>query len=77
MVTRMTEVGDDITLLKAFQQKEPIAEKTVFQRLVRPLCLYAEDITGHLGVAEDIVAGAMEKARGSYPGRKAAPAGGI
>ncbi len=53
---------NDITLLTAFQQKVAGAVKAVFERLFRPFCIFSEDITGHLGVAEDIVAEAMEKA---------------
>jgi RNA polymerase sigma-70 factor (family 1) len=57
----MTDAPDDIILLKAFQQREALAEKTVFKRLFRPLCVFAEGITGHMDVAEDIVVEAMEK----------------
>lgn len=50
---------DDIALFIGFQQKKPDAEYAVFHLLFRPLCLYAEKITGQKEQAEDIVADAF------------------
>jgi RNA polymerase sigma-70 factor (ECF subfamily) len=55
---------DDITLLAGFQRREALAEKQVFQKYFRPLCLYSENITSRLEVSEDIVAESFEKAWG-------------
>src|SRR5580658_7351234 len=46
----------------AFQQGESQAEKQVFQHFFKPLCLFAERITGQLEPAEDIVAESFVKA---------------
>jgi len=51
----MNDELDDINLLKAFKTGNAGAERTVFQRLYRPLCHYAESITGHAAAAEDLV----------------------
>jgi hypothetical protein len=37
---------DDSSLLEAFQQAEPWAEKAAFDRFFEPLVLYASWITG-------------------------------
>src|SRR6186713_964717 len=53
---------DDTTLLAGFLHGETPAEKQVFQKYFKPLCLYSESITGQLDVSEDIVAESFEKA---------------
>jgi RNA polymerase sigma-70 factor (ECF subfamily) len=53
--------NDDIALFAGFQRREALAEKLVFQKYFRPLCLYSERITSRLEVAEDIVAESFEK----------------
>jgi len=53
---------DDTTLLTGFHQRETLAEKQVFQKYFKPLCLYSENITGQLDASEDIVAESFEKA---------------
>ncbi|MDO6430248.1 sigma-70 family RNA polymerase sigma factor [Flavitalea sp. BT771] len=53
---------DDTTLLAGFHQRETLAEKQVFQKYFKPLCLYSETITGQLAASEDIVAESFEKA---------------
>jgi RNA polymerase sigma-70 factor (ECF subfamily) len=55
---------DDTTLLAGFHQRETLAEKQVFQKYFKPLCLYSESITGQLDASEDIVAESFEKAWG-------------
>jgi RNA polymerase sigma-70 factor (ECF subfamily) len=55
---------DDISLLAGFQRRETPAEKQVFQKYFKPLCLYSESITGQLDASEDIVAESFEKAWG-------------
>jgi RNA polymerase sigma factor (sigma-70 family) len=45
----------------AFQARDPGAERLIFQRFFRPLCLYSERITGNMPAAEDVVAEAFEK----------------
>src|ERR1700743_3871099 len=56
--------NDDTTLLAGFHQRETPAEKQVFQKYFKPLCLYSESITGQLDASEDIVAESFEKAWG-------------
>src|SRR4051812_47230831 len=51
----MNDELDDINLLKAFKTGNAGAERTVFKRLYRPLCHFAETITGHAAAAEDLV----------------------
>jgi RNA polymerase sigma-70 factor (ECF subfamily) len=53
---------DDISLIAGFQRRQPTAEKQVFQKYFKPLCLYSETITGQLDASEDIVAESFEKA---------------
>jgi RNA polymerase sigma-70 factor (family 1) len=53
---------DDTHLWADFLRGEPSAERQVFHRFFKPLCLYAERITGQLEAAEDIVAEAFTKA---------------
>jgi RNA polymerase sigma factor (sigma-70 family) len=53
---------DDNSLLVAFQQGEPWAEKAVFDRFFEPLTLYSDRITGDLAASEDIVVEALKKA---------------
>jgi RNA polymerase sigma-70 factor (family 1) len=63
---------DDGLLWTAFLQGETLAERAVFHAYFKPLCLYAERITGQLETAEDIVAEAFEKAwsrRQDFPSR--------
>ena len=55
---------DDISLFAGFQRRESPAEKLVFQKYFKPLCLYSESITGQLDASEDIVAESFEKAWG-------------
>lgn len=55
---------DDISLLAGFQRRQSPAEKQVFQKYFKPLCLYSESITGQLDASEDIVAESFEKAWG-------------
>lgn len=55
---------DDTSLLAGFQRREIRAEKQVFQKYFKPLCLYSESITGQLDASEDIVAESFEKAWG-------------
>jgi len=52
---------DDITLWTAFQRGEPKAEAEVFQQYFKPACLFAENITGAMMPAEDIVAETLIK----------------
>jgi len=52
---------DDKTLLTAFQNGEPSAEKAVFDRFFQPLCLFSERITNNLPQSEDIVVEALQK----------------
>ena len=54
--------NDDTALLSGFHQRKTLAEKQVFQKYFRPLCLYSESITGQLDASEDIVAESFEKA---------------
>jgi RNA polymerase sigma-70 factor (ECF subfamily) len=59
----MIRTHDDSTRIwTAFQQGERQAERQVFQHFFKPLCLYAERITGQLEAAEDIVAESFVKA---------------
>ena len=53
---------DDTSLLAGFHQRETLAEKQVFQKYFKPLCLYSENITGQLDASEDIVAESFERA---------------
>jgi RNA polymerase sigma-70 factor (family 1) len=57
----ITATMDDTALLVAFQALDPGAEKMVFQRFFRPLCVYGERITGDMTATEDLVAEAFEK----------------
>ncbi|HEV7621579.1 MAG TPA: sigma factor, partial [Flavisolibacter sp.] len=58
----MSSYQNDIELISAFHMREVVAENLVFKKYFRPLCLYAERITGHLHQSEDIVAEAFLKA---------------
>jgi RNA polymerase sigma factor (sigma-70 family) len=58
----VTTIDKEIGLWAAFLRGEPGAEREVFHRFFKPLCLYVERITGQLEVAEDIVAETFEKA---------------
>jgi len=58
----MSKAPDDSVLLTAFQSYDRGAEKEVFHRWFRPLCIYSERITTQLEPAEDIVAEAFIKA---------------
>ncbi|HEX9510306.1 MAG TPA: sigma-70 family RNA polymerase sigma factor [Puia sp.] len=58
----MTNYQNDIELLSAFQRNEVAAENLIFKKYFRPLCLYAERITGHLHQSEDIVTEVFLKA---------------
>ena len=51
----LTHYPTDIELLDAFKRNEEAAERAVFSNYFRPLCLYAERITGHWQQSEDIV----------------------
>lgn len=53
---------EDIQLMDAFKSARPQAEKAVFERFYRPLCLYAAEITRDVPQAEDIVTEALKKA---------------
>jgi len=57
----MTPATDDITLLQAFQEGAPWAEKQVFDRFFEPLTLYSESITRDLAAAEDIAVESITK----------------
>lgn len=50
----MQPYNDHTETWNAFQQKEPAAEKIIFDGLFRALCLYAERITQHRAQAEDV-----------------------
>src|SRR5450631_1246790 len=58
------DYADDMTLWAGFQRGENQAEKIVFQKYFKPLCLYSERITVRLEQSEDIVAESFEKAWG-------------
>jgi RNA polymerase sigma-70 factor (ECF subfamily) len=49
-------------LISAFQRREVAAENLIFKKYFRPLCLYAERLTGHLHQSEDIVTEVFLKA---------------
>jgi RNA polymerase sigma factor (sigma-70 family) len=51
----LTHYPNDIELLAAFKRNEEAAERVIFSNYFRPLCLYAERITGHWQQSEDIV----------------------
>jgi RNA polymerase sigma factor (sigma-70 family) len=55
----MRPAVDDIAMFKGLQRRDPCCEKAVFHRFFRPLCLYAERITGDLPAAEDVVVEAL------------------
>jgi RNA polymerase sigma factor (sigma-70 family) len=57
----MTSYANDTALFKAFRDGEPGAEKTVFSRYFKSLCLYAEGITGDTIGTEDIVIESFQK----------------
>src|SRR5579872_1212122 len=57
----MSDTLHDSDILTAFQRHDRVAEEALFHRFFRPLCAYAERITGHQPAAEDIVVDAFRK----------------
>jgi RNA polymerase sigma factor (sigma-70 family) len=57
----MAMYPDDTLLFQAFQQGETDAEKIVFHRFFKAVCLYAERITGEQITTEDIVIESFQK----------------
>ncbi len=53
---------NDIELMDAFKQHQRKAERIIFDRYYRPLCLYTAEITGDIPLAEDIVTESFKKA---------------
>jgi len=53
---------EDNTLLSAFQQGEPSADKTIFDRFFELLNIYAQRPIEDLATAEDIAVDALVKA---------------
>lgn len=62
MAVTMTNYADDNALMKAVKLYQPEAELALFKRFFRPLCLYADRLTGDLPAAEDIVSESFIKA---------------
>jgi RNA polymerase sigma factor (sigma-70 family) len=58
----MAAYADDMMLFRAFQDGETGAEKIVFQRYFKPVCIYAERITGDRDSTEDIVIESFQRA---------------
>ena len=56
------EAEQHMILMQQFRQYELKAERTVFEMLYAPLCLYAHEIITDITQAEDIVIDAIQKA---------------